>query len=111
MVSEPPPSIARRAEEALGFLERVRVHTADRISPNRNHDVVRPAQPGDGSEQNHDVFPVLDHPFGFFDHHIRHLHVAVRRLVEGGGDDLRDFDVFLLSVTSSGRSSISKTMR
>ena len=82
--------VARRAEEALGLLQRVGVHAArEDLARVRHHDVVGARQAGDRVEQDDHVPAVLDQPLGLLDHHVGHLHVAVGRLVEGGGDDLR----------------------
>ena len=87
--------VARRAEEALGLLQRVGVDAArEDLARVRHHDVVGPGQTGDRVEQDDHVAAVLHQPLGLLDHHVGHLHVAVGRLVEGGGDDLR-LDVLL----------------
>src|SRR5438034_11699866 len=52
----------------------------------RSHHVVSAAQAGDRVEQDDDVFAVLHQALGLFDHHVGHLDVAVRRLVERGRD-------------------------
>ena len=80
--------VARRAEEALGALQRVGIDAAREHFARRRHDgVVGARQAGDGIEQDHDVLLVLDQALGLFDHHFGHLHVARGRLVEGGADD------------------------
>jgi hypothetical protein len=53
---------------------------------------------------------VLDQALGLLDHHLGDLHVALRRLVEGGRDT-SPFTERCMSVTSSGRSSMSRTIR
>ena len=66
------------------------VHTAgEHLAGAWNHGVEGPGQAGDGIEQDHHIAFVLDQTLGFFDDHIRHLHVACRRLVEGRGDHFR----------------------
>ena len=87
--------VPRGAEEALGLLQRVGVDTAgEDLARVRHHHVVGPGQAGDRVEQDDHVPAVLHQPLGLLDHHVGHLHVAVGRLVEGGGDDLR-LDVLL----------------
>ena len=76
--------VARGAEEALWALQRVGIHTAGEHLAGRRHDgVVGAGQSGDGVEQNHHVFFVLNEALGFLDHHLGNLHVPGRRLVEG----------------------------
>src|SRR5947208_3616981 len=90
--------VARGAEEALGLLQRVRVHTARQdLARVRHHHVVSAAQAGDRVEQDDDVLAVLHQALGLFDHHVGHLDVAIRRLVERRGDhlDARALDVLL----------------
>ena len=48
---------------------------------------MRARQPCDRIEQNDHVAFVLDQALGFFDHHVRNLYVARRRLVERRRDD------------------------
>jgi hypothetical protein len=45
-------------------------------------------EPCDRIEQDHDVALVLHEALPLFDHHLGDLHVPLRRLVEGRGDDL-----------------------
>ena len=79
--------VARRAEEALGALQRVGIHAArEHLAGGRHDGVVSARQARDGIEQDHHVALVLDQALGFFDHHFGHLHVARGRLVEGGTD-------------------------
>ena len=54
----------------------------------RGDRVIGPRQPGDTVEQNDHVPLVLDQSPRFLDHHLRHLHVTSRRLVEGRTDHL-----------------------
>src|SRR2546430_4407695 len=50
-----PIYLARGAEEALGLLERVGVHAARQdLARVRHDDVVRPAHPCDGVQQDHE---------------------------------------------------------
>ena len=49
----------------------------------RHHGVVGPGETGDGVEQDDHIPLVLDQPPRLFDDHLRHLHMALRRLVEG----------------------------
>jgi hypothetical protein len=78
--------------------------------PERHHRVEGAAQPRDRVEQDHHIALVLDQALGLFDHHFGHLHVPRGRFVEGRGDT-SPFTVRCMSVTSSGRSSISRTIR
>ncbi len=78
-----------RAEEALRPLQGVAVHAARQHLARRRHDgVVGARQARDRVEQDDDVLLVLDEALGLLDHHLGHLHVALRRFVEGGRDDL-----------------------
>src|SRR5258706_9563299 len=81
--------VPRRAEKALGFLQRVGVDAAGQHLAGGRHDgVVGACQSGDRVEQDHDVLLVLDQALRLLDHHLGHLHVAAGRLVEGRGDYL-----------------------
>ncbi len=53
------------------------------------HGVVAAGEPGDAVEQDDDVAPDLDQAPGALAHHLRHLDVAGRRFVEGGGENIR----------------------
>jgi hypothetical protein len=76
--------VARRAEEALRPLQRVRVDAArQHLARRRHHGVVGARETRDRVEQDHDVALVLDEALGLLDHHLGHLHVARGRLVEG----------------------------
>ena len=90
MVSEPPSSMLRAApKKRFGLLQRVRVDAAREHLARRRHDrVVGAREARDRVEQDHDVLLVLDQPLGLLDHHLGHLHVALRGLVEGGRDHL-----------------------
>ena len=81
--------IAGRAEEALGPLQRVGVHAAGQHLARGRHDcVVGPREAGDGIQQDHHVFFMLDQPLGALNDHLRDLHMAAGRLVKGAGDHL-----------------------
>jgi hypothetical protein len=90
IVSEPPSSTLRAgAEEALRLVQRVRVDAAGEDLAARGDDgVVSAREARDRVEEDHDVVLVLDEALGLLDHHLRDLHVARRRLVEGRADDL-----------------------
>ncbi|MDT4783921.1 hypothetical protein FQZ97_162150 [compost metagenome] len=60
--------------------------TGEHLAGARDHGVVGARQTGDGVEQDDHVLLVLDQALGLLDHHLGDLHVAGRRLVEGGGD-------------------------
>ena len=76
-------------EKLLGLVQRRRVQTAGQRAPaGRLHQVVRPRQAGDGIHQDDDVLAVLHEPLRPGQHHLRHLHVVGRLLVERGVDHL-----------------------
>ena len=105
--------VARRAEKALRLVQRVGVHAAGQdFAGVRLDGVVGAGEARDGIEQNHHVALVLDHAARLFDDHFGHLHVAFRRLVERGAEiTSAPLQVRSMSVTSSGRSSISRMNR
>ena len=75
--------IAGGAEEALGLVERVGIHAAgEDLARVRLHGVVGARQARDRVEQDDHVALVLDHAPGLLDHHLRHLHVPLGRLIE-----------------------------
>ena len=78
IVSEPfLLRVAGRAEETLGFVERVGVHAARKhLARRRLHRVVGARQTGYRVEEDHHVVTALDHAFGLVQHHFGHLHVA-----------------------------------
>ena len=79
--------IARRAEEAFRFVQRVGIHTAGKnFAGVRLNGVVGASETGDGVEQDDDVAFVLDHALGFFDDHFGDLHMPLGRFIEGGTD-------------------------
>ena len=81
--------VARRAEEALRPLQRIRIHAAgEHLAGARHHGVVGARETRDGIEQDDHVLLVLDQALGLLDHHLGHLHVAAGRLIEGRGHDL-----------------------
>eukprot|EP00042_Codosiga_hollandica_P060670 m.921627 g.921627 ORF g.921627 m.921627 type:complete len:413 (+) comp87512_c0_seq1:117-1355(+) len=81
--------VARRAEEALGALQRVGVHTTGQhLAGAGQHVVVGTGQAGDRVQQDDHVLLQLDQALGALDDHLGHLHVAGGGLVEGGADDL-----------------------
>ena len=90
MVSEPPSSMLRAApKKRLGRCSALRVDAARQHLARGRHDrVVGAGQARDGVEQDHHVALVLDQALGLLDHHLRHLHVARGRLVEGRADHL-----------------------
>jgi hypothetical protein len=102
--------VASGAEEALRLLQGVGVDAAGQhLAGGRHHGVVGAGQAGDRVEQDDHVLLVLDQALGLLDDHLGDLDVAGGRLVEGRGHDLA-LDRALISVTSSGRSSISSTI-
>ena len=75
--------VARGAEEALWFLQRIRVEAArQHLARRRDDGVVGARETGNRIEQNEHVLLVLHEPLRLLDDHFRHLHVALRRLVE-----------------------------
>jgi hypothetical protein len=56
------------------------------LARGRHDRVVGARQPRDRVEQDDHVLLVLDQPLRLLDHHLRNLHVALRRLVEGRRD-------------------------
>ena len=90
MVSEPPSSMLRAApKKRFGRCSALLSTPPDRTLPDGRHDgVVGAREARDRVEQDDDVLLVLDQALGLLDHHLGHLHVALRRLVEGRGDDL-----------------------
>ena len=100
----------RGAEEPLGARQGVGVDAAgEQLARRRTLRVPRPGQPRDRIEEDQHVAAVLDHPLGLLQHHFRHLDVPRGRLVERRTDHLAigAFTSRSMSVTSSGRSSIS----
>ncbi len=76
-------------KKRLGLCSALESTPPERILPGGRHRrVVGPGQAGDGVEQDHHVPLVLHQAAGLLDHHLRHLHVAGGRLVEGRGHHL-----------------------
>jgi cobyrinic acid a,c-diamide synthase len=91
IVSEPPfLDVARRAEEALGLLQRVGVDAArEELARVRRHlGVVGAREARDRVEQDHHVAAVLDQALGLLDDHLGHLHVAAAGSSKVEADDL-----------------------
>ena len=77
-------------KKRFGFCSALASTPPDRILPECGTTTLwARRQTGDRVEQDHHVAAVLHQPLGLLDHHVGHLHVAVGRLVEGGGDHLR----------------------
>ena len=77
------------AEEALGLLQGVGIHTAgEDLTAGRGCGVVGTCQTCDAVEEDDHVVAALYHALGFLEHDTGNLHVALGGLVEGGGDDL-----------------------
>jgi hypothetical protein len=111
IVSEPPLDVPGRPEEALRLVEGVGVHPAGENLPGVGHGhVVGSGEARDGVQEDDHVLPVLDQALRLLEHHLGDLRVALRRLVEGGGDTSAS-TCSSMSVTSSGRSSMRRTMR
>ena len=113
MVSEPPSSMLRAApKKRFGRCSALASTPPERTLPEAGTiGVVGAGQAGDRVEQDHDVPLVLDQALGLLDHHLGHLDVARGRLVEGRARSTSPFTERCMSVTSSGRSSMSSTMR
>ena len=80
--------VTRSTEESLRLLEGIGLHaTRKYLARGRLHGVISAGQAGDGVEQDDYVVATLDHAFGLIEDDLGDLHVAVGRLVEGGGDD------------------------
>jgi hypothetical protein len=76
--------VARRAEKAFGALQGVGVKAAGQDpARGRGGGVVGPAKAGDGVKQDHHIDLALNQSLGLFEYHFSHLHVPLRRLVEG----------------------------
>mgnify|MGYP003693909197 CR=1 FL=1 len=90
MVSDPPSSMLRAApKNRLGRCSALESTPPESTLPGRGHDrVVGARQARDRVEEDHDVALVLDQALRLLDDHLGDLHVALRRLVEGRGDDL-----------------------
>ena len=68
-------------------MQRVGIHAAgEHLARHRHHGVIRAGKAGDAIQQDNHVFFVFHHALGFFNHHFGYLHMALRGLVEGGGD-------------------------
>ncbi len=68
-------------------MQGIGIETAGKDLAGRGNDgIIGPRQSGDGIEEDDDVTLVLDKTLGFFDDHLRHLHVPCRRFVKSGGD-------------------------
>ncbi|EHM55132.1 hypothetical protein HMPREF9080_00936 [Cardiobacterium valvarum F0432] len=81
-------SVTCCAKKAFRALQGVRVHaTGEDFAGGRGDGVVSAGETGDGVAEDDDVFFVLNQALGLFDDHFRDLDVALRRFVEGGGDD------------------------
>ena len=81
--------ISGSTEEPLGHLHRVGVDTTGKdLAGMRHLGIICPGQPRDRIEQDHNIFAVLDHPLGLFDHHLGDLAMTRRRLVKRRTDNL-----------------------
>ena len=81
-------NISGRAEEPLGSLQCVGVHTTGQyLSGAGDHSVVGASEARNRVEQDHHVAFVLYQSLRLFNHHVGDLNVARGRFVEGRGDD------------------------
>ena len=116
IVRLPPSSTsAGGAEEALRLLHGVGVETAgEQLAAGRGLGVVGAGQAGDRVEQDDHVAAVLDHALGLFQGDLADVDVLARTARRTCWRRPRQFGpatVRTMSVTSSGRSSMSSTMR
>ena len=112
IVSEPPCSIFRAApKKRLGLCKGIGIDTARQDLARMGLDrVIGAGKAGDGIKQDDDIIAMLDEAARFFNGHFGDLDVPFRRFVESGRDDF-PLTMRCISVTSSGRSSISRTIR
>jgi len=112
IVRLPPSSILRAApKKTLRTLQRVGVHAAGQhLAGGRHHGVVGAREPGDRIQAGLPRPSCARPALGLLDDHLRHLHVPGGGLIEGARHT-SPFTVRCISVTSSGRSSMSSTMR
>ncbi len=92
-------------------MESRRIQTAGkRPSAGGNGKIVSPGQTGDAVQKNGHILTVLHQTFRPLNHHLGDAFVVLRQLVKGRIDDLPFSPTMasLISVTSSGRSSIKK---
>ena len=81
--------VARRAEEALGLVQRARVHAAGERAPRgRDGQVVGARQAREAVHEDDDVLAVLDQAHRPLEHHLRHARMVLRQLVERGVEHL-----------------------
>src|SRR5438477_7150817 len=81
--------VSRGAEEALGWVERDRVHTTgQRPTGRRNREVVRPCETGDRVEENDHVASGLDEALRALEGELRDTSVIFGRLVDRGREHL-----------------------
>ena len=77
--------MAGSAEETLGLLKGVGIDAAGQnFAGVRHFGVVGAGQTRDGVEQDDHILAKFHISLGLLDHHLGDLHVALRRLVEGG---------------------------
>ena len=70
-------------EELFRELHGVGVHTTRKnLAGVRNHNVVSTSETRNGVEQNHDVLLAFHKAFGFFENHVGHAGVVLRRFIE-----------------------------
>src|SRR6266446_239251 len=87
IVSEPPSSMFRAApKNRFGFCSAFASTPPVRTFRGGHHGVVGARQSCNRVEENNNVFFMLDQALRLLDHHLGDLHVAARRLVEGGSD-------------------------
>ncbi len=81
--------VARCAEEALGPLQRIGVHTTGQhFARRRNDRVVSTGQAGNRIEEDDDILLVFDQTLRLLDDHFGHLNVPRRGLIECARDNL-----------------------
>ena len=84
--------VTGRTEKPFRFMQGVGIDTAGKnFSGVRLDGIVSAGQTGDGIKEDHNILLVLNHAAGFFDDHLSHLNVTLRRFIKGGANHLGRF--------------------
>ena len=111
IVRLPPSSMLRAApKKRFGLSSAPGAKAAAHRPPAGIHRVAGARQPGQAVHQHDDVFPLLHQPLRAFVDHIRHADVVFLRRIKCRIINTVARMERLISVTSSGRSSISSTI-
>ena len=79
--------ITRCAEKAFRTVQSVGINTAGQNFARSRHDgIIGACQTGNRIQQDYHVFFMFNHTFGFFNHHLGHLYMALRRFVKRRGN-------------------------